>query len=69
VQSIASVLTLNDSQQNDNHEEEESDVEHYAVDLVIVAVWFADLVADTAAGSHTFVQVENEALRGKEMKI
>jgi hypothetical protein len=69
VQSIASVLTLNDSQQDNNHEEEESDVEYYAIDLVIVAIRFADLIADTAAGSHAFVQVENEALRAREMKI
>jgi len=68
-QSIPSVLTLNDSQQDDNHEEEESDVEHYAVDFVIIAVRFADLVADTSTSSHAFVQMENEALRVKEMKI
>lgn len=49
------VVTLNDSQQNDDHEEEESNVEHYTINLVIVAIGLADLVAYTATGSHAFV--------------
>lgn len=56
-------LALNNSQQNDNNEEEESDVKHDTIDLVVVAIRFADFIADTTTGSYTFVQVEYEALK------
>lgn len=55
--------TLNDGQKDDDDEEEESDVEHYPVNLVVVAVGRFDLVSDTTAGSHAFVQMEHETLK------
>jgi len=57
------ILTLNDSQQNDDHEEEERDVEHYTINLVIVTVRFTNFIAYTTAGSYAFVQMENETLK------
>lgn len=59
--------TLNDGQKDDDDEKEESDVEHYSVHLVVVAVGRFDLVSDTTAGSHALVQVEHETLKhGRE---
>jgi hypothetical protein len=52
---IKEALTLNDSKQDDNDEEEESDVEENAVNLVLVTVGGLDFVTDTTAGSHALV--------------
>ena len=60
------ILTLNDSQQNDDHEKEERDVEHYTINLVIVTVRFTNFIAYTTAGSYAFVQMENETLKGNK---
>lgn len=66
---MSRALTLNNGQQDDDDEEEKRDVEHYSVNLVVVAVGRTDFVSDTSTGPHTFVQMEHEALKTEKNNI
>ena len=56
-------LTLDDGQEDDDDEEEEADVEEDAVDFVGIAIWWLNLVTNSAASAHALVQVKDEALQ------
>lgn len=66
---ITLIITLQNGEKDDDDEEEEGDVEYDAVDLGVISVWRLQLVSDTAAGAHAFVQVEHEALDTEEEKV
>lgn len=54
--------TLDDGQQDDDHEEEEGDVEQDAVKLVGVSSRVLQLVSNASSSSHTDIHVEQIAL-------
>lgn len=60
------LLTLNDGQQNDNHEKEEGDVKDHTIKLVLVPGRILDLISNTATGSHAHVHVEQITLRERD---
>lgn len=60
--------TLNNSQQNDNYEEEERNIEHNTINLVIVTIRFTDLVTYATTSSYSFIKMEDETLV-KEIRI
>ena len=55
-------LTLNDSQQNDDNEEEKGDVEDDPVKFIFIAGRVLDLVPDPSTGPDAHIHVEQVAL-------
>ena len=53
--------TLDDRQEDDDDQEEEGEVKEDPDVLVVVAIRRLYLVSDTTSGSHSFVEVEDEA--------
>lgn len=53
---------MNYGQEDDNHEEEEGDVKDDSIDLIFVACWVFDFIADTPSGTYPDVHVEHVAL-------
>lgn len=62
------IHTLNNSQQDNYDEKEKCNVKHDAVDLVIVAIWWFNFITNTTTGSHSFVKMEDKALKTKSSK-
>jgi hypothetical protein len=60
---------LNDGQEDDNDKEEEGYVKEDSIDFVVVTIWWLNFISNPAAGSHSFVQVEHEALEMQEKNV
>lgn len=58
--------TLNDGEQDNDDEEEEGNVEDDAVELVLISIRSLNFITDATTSSHTFVQMEHEALQENE---
>ena len=58
-------LTLNNRQKYDNHKKEECDVKQNTIILIRISIGWFNLIADSASGAHTSIQMEQETLENR----
>lgn len=61
-------LTLDNSQQDDNDEEEEGDVKDHTIELVLIPGWVLNLVSYTPTSTHTHVHMEQVTLADRKRR-